>query len=242
MSDRTTELESKLRQIHADQGGEATFAEFVEAVAGDPNEQGHEEAREFIGKLIISGIRGAFAAEERQDVGEVIFGALKALSGDAERAVYARNAQIDDLIHVSGQGKAVFKVTGRTQIDPPDNVASCARRSITTIAPQALQLLNNAFVERQARVFADRLRDEAGRERNAQLIRAFRLALGRVPTPKEMDESLTFLARQEQNNAAYGKEVLAKGADPAEVLTPEREALVDFCHALFNLNEFVYRN
>lgn len=40
----------------------------------------------------------------------------------AEQTVYARNAQVDDLIHIDGQGRAVFRVVGRTQIDPPDNV------------------------------------------------------------------------------------------------------------------------
>ena len=101
MTDRTTELESKLRQIHADQSGEATFAEFLQAVAADPAEQGHEEARELAGNSIIRDISDALASEH---------------------AVYARNAQVDDLVHLKGQGKAVFKVTGRTQIDPPDNV------------------------------------------------------------------------------------------------------------------------
>lgn len=108
MTDRTTELESTLRQIHADQGGEATFAEFVNAVADDPAEQGHDEAREYAGGLVIGGIKGILAGMDKQDEGQ--------------HEIYARNAQVDDLIHIKGQGKAVFKVTGRTQIDPPDNV------------------------------------------------------------------------------------------------------------------------
>lgn len=100
-----TQLESHLRQIHADQGGEATFADFLIAVADDPNEQGHAEARGYIGKLVIKGLKTAIAHMH-----------------STEHAVYARNAQVDDLIHLNGQGRAVFRVVGRTQIDPPDNV------------------------------------------------------------------------------------------------------------------------
>lgn len=100
-----TQLEAHLRQIHADQGGEATFADFVIAVAADANEQGHAEARKYTGKLVIEGMEMATAHMH-----------------STEHSAYARNAQVDELIHLNGQGRAVFRVVGRTQIDPPDNV------------------------------------------------------------------------------------------------------------------------
>ena len=40
--------------------------------------------------------------------------------------------------------------------DKPDSVGSCARRNRSTIAPQALILMNNAFVLMEARTFAER--------------------------------------------------------------------------------------
>ena len=46
--------------------------------------------------------------------------------------------------------------------DKPDSVGSCARRNRSTIAPQALILMNNSFVLMEAKNFADRLRKEAG--------------------------------------------------------------------------------
>jgi len=42
------QLEEFLKQTQADQGGEATFEEFVAAVAEDPEEYGHFEAIEFL--------------------------------------------------------------------------------------------------------------------------------------------------------------------------------------------------
>ncbi|PZX29435.1 hypothetical protein C7416_104440 [Cupriavidus phytorum] len=45
---RKAELETFLRQTQADQGGEASFEDFVDAVADDEGEFGHEEAKEFL--------------------------------------------------------------------------------------------------------------------------------------------------------------------------------------------------
>jgi hypothetical protein len=100
--------------------------------------------------------------------------------------------------------------------DQPNLVNSCERRNRSTIAPQALLLMNNNFVLLEARMFAERLRKEAGADVRAQVERAYRLALGRVPTAFEQAKSVVFI--QSSPNG-----------------------LAEFCQALFNLNEFVYR-
>jgi hypothetical protein len=99
--------------------------------------------------------------------------------------------------------------------DRPDSIGSCARRNRSTIATQALILMNNAFVHQEAKMFADRLRKEAGPDPSERVEMAFQLALSRPPGEKERQESLAFL----------------KGGD---------ESLVDFCQVMLNLNEFVY--
>jgi hypothetical protein len=100
--------------------------------------------------------------------------------------------------------------------DRPDSVISCARRNRSTIAPQALILMNNAFVLMETKTFAERLRKEAGADAKAQVQLAFALTLSRAPSPTELDESLSFLR---------------SGGE---------QALVDFAQAMLNLNEFVY--
>ncbi|MCS7025371.1 MAG: PSD1 and planctomycete cytochrome C domain-containing protein [Bryobacteraceae bacterium] len=99
--------------------------------------------------------------------------------------------------------------------DKPDTISSCARRNRSTIAPQALILMNNQFIHLQAEQFAKRLKREAGLDPAKQVELAFELAYARPPSSKEKQWALEFLA-----------------AGP--------EALVDFCQALFNSNEFVY--
>jgi hypothetical protein len=78
---------------------------------------------------------------------------------------------------------------------------------------QALALMNNIFVLRQARQFADRLRREAGPDLNAQIRLAYELAFGRSATKEE------FVQIRHGLNAAN-----------LEVLT----------RALLNCNEFLY--
>jgi hypothetical protein len=108
--------------------------------------------------------------------------------------------------------------------DAPDSDVSCARRSESTVAPQALALLNNSFVRRQAEIFAERVRREVGSDvdqsaAGPELIkRAFQLALGRMPRDSDARAAGRFLDDADDRDAA----------------------LVDLCHSLFTLNEFVY--
>jgi hypothetical protein len=99
--------------------------------------------------------------------------------------------------------------------DKPDSVGSCARRNRSTIAPQALILMNNAFVLMEARAFAVRLRKEAGSDPSNQVDLAFQLALGRKPTVRETQQSTAFLRTGEH-------------------------ALADFAQVMINLNEFAF--
>jgi hypothetical protein len=106
--------------------------------------------------------------------------------------------------------------------DSPERSEACARRFETTTAPQALMLLNEKLYVEQARRFADRVIREAGDDSDAAIERAYRLAFSRLPTDEERSAARLFLESQ------------------APTAGGVKEALADFCHALFNLNEFVY--
>jgi hypothetical protein len=100
--------------------------------------------------------------------------------------------------------------------DRPDTNASCPRRPVTTIAPQALSLLNSPLSAAAARALADRAEREAeaGGSIEERIDRAYVLTLGRRP---------------DQAERALARDFLAAGA-----------SFPDFCLALLNLNEFVY--
>jgi hypothetical protein len=65
-------------------------------------------------------------------------------------------------------------------------------RNTSTVAPQALYLLNSPFVIEQAKAAATRALGEPGDDA-ARLERASRLALGRAPLPAERETFLRFL-------------------------------------------------
>ena len=73
--------------------------------------------------------------------------------------------------------------------DFADINAPAGRRNVSTVAPQALYLLNSPFIHEQARIAATRLLAEPGDD-SARLDHACRITLGRLPAASER-ESLT---------------------------------------------------
>ena len=71
-------------------------------------------------------------------------------------------------------------------------------RPTTTVAPQALMLLNSDFMKEQAEYFALRLHHEEHSNDRSLIQRAFQIALGRKATPKEIEISSNFLTRQRE--------------------------------------------
>lgn len=128
--------------------------------------------------------------------------------------------------------------------DLPDMHESCARRTQTTVAPQALMLLNSDLVLGISRSFAGRLLYDNPEAIPEQIIRdGYRLAFGREPAATELEQGKLFLEHQRElveSRQARGEAVLLPRTFP-KFLDPARGvAVVDFCHALLNASEFLY--
>jgi hypothetical protein len=115
--------------------------------------------------------------------------------------------------------------------DKPDALQSCGRRDNTTVAPQSLAILNDPFVRERAGELAERLTREAGGDDTKFVTRAFLLCFARRPSETELRAATEFLASQRNQRTAR---------DPKKSAAARREALTDFCQALFGLNEFLY--
>jgi hypothetical protein len=129
--------------------------------------------------------------------------------------------------------------------DMPDPHESCSRRNITTSPIQALTLLNSKQTLEWAQGFAGRVLDNAGTDTQKQIETAFRLAYGRLPDKPErrMGEEFFHSHRALLAERAIKGDTLALPTGVSESVEPVHAAvLVDFCHALINANEFVYRN
>jgi hypothetical protein len=126
--------------------------------------------------------------------------------------------------------------------DAPVMEVNCERRTSSTVAPQSLMLMNSDFTLQQARLFADRLRREAGPFRESQVERAWRLAFGRPPSHVEFQSALEFLERQTSQIKAQAEAKPApseKGEVPPAV-PPEEQAMRSLCQTLLSSNEFLY--
>ena len=128
--------------------------------------------------------------------------------------------------------RSVYFFIKRSQLIPnmmlfdwPEHLVSIGARSSTTIAPQALLFLNGP----QTRQYAEGLAARAQREAPSEPVeRAYAICLGRAPNDDERQLAAQFLDAQQAKYATLGPE-------PAK-----HTALVDFCQALFGMNEFVY--
>lgn len=138
-----------------------------------------------------------------------------------------------------GWRRSLYVQQRRTQIptflstfDLPRMEPNCIERPQSTVAPQALHLLNDATVHEIAGHFAARLIKEAA-DADAQLTRAHWLAFSRTPTREEMKIA------NEAMQQLKGKWKTELG-DKAKDEVVHKNALKNFCRALFNASEFQY--
>ncbi|MSU78878.1 MAG: DUF1553 domain-containing protein [Gemmataceae bacterium] len=117
------------------------------------------------------------------------------------------------------QRRTVYRFVVRSVPNPFLEALDCADpninvpvRNSTMTALQALTLLNNPFMVRQAEFFAERVKADA-KTTAAQLETAYGLAFGRIPTALERTAMTAYV---------------------------ERHGLANACRLLFNANEFVF--
>ena len=127
--------------------------------------------------------------------------------------------------------------------DFPDMHEACGSRTRTTIAPQALMLLNNRIVLRAAQQLGQRAQREANSADPAAVIqRAWQTSFGRPATDTEVASALTFIRAQQQvitHTSAHAAEK-SPSSSPEASLEASDAAISDLCHALLNANEFLF--
>ncbi len=101
--------------------------------------------------------------------------------------------------------------------DAADPETVVETRTISTVAPQALFLLNHPFVQEQTRAFARRLLAEPGDDA-MRIRRAYTLLYGRPATAAEIEIGTEFLKRDGEREAVW----------------------TEYCQILLLANEFVY--
>ena len=110
--------------------------------------------------------------------------------------------------------------TALASFDFPQMSPHCVERSESTVATQALYLMNDSMVRELAASFAKRVEREAGTDPAQQVERVYWLAVSRAPTPAEKDAALTTLQKLGNLNA--------------------EAPLAKLCLAVFNTAAFIY--
>ena len=127
--------------------------------------------------------------------------------------------------------------------DRPDTNASCPRRNESTIAPQALMLLNSETSLSAARHLAGIVITNVGGDQSQQVASCYLRTLGRLPTDAEKELAQSFLKQDAQRLHSENREASTLALPiPLPQNTDEFQAaaLTDFCLTIFNLNEFIY--
>jgi hypothetical protein len=137
-----------------------------------------------------------------------------ASAGGWRRLVYVRQARKQLPTHLES-------------FDYPQMNPNCLQRRDSTVAPQALYLMNNGMVHDLAEHFARRVRREAGPDPARQVERVYWIALGRPADAQEKAigvEALNVLGRK-----------WARHPGDARL-----KALATYCHAIVNSAGFLY--
>ena len=112
--------------------------------------------------------------------------------------------------------------------DAPTMEPTCAKRTVSTVAPQALIFMNNDFIISQSRAMAMRLQKAHPENPDRQLALAWDLAICREPGAADLARARAFLTTQTT--------LFTEQKDKEAGLT----ALSSYCHALISSNAFIY--
>jgi hypothetical protein len=167
--------------------------------------------------------------QPRRLEGEVVRDSVLAVSGLLDPAMFGPGT-LDE----NSRRRSIYFTVKRSQLmnsmvvfDAPEPLVSQGSRPTTTVAPQALLLMNSPQVRQWALAFAQRLEKESPPpsgpdDFRGQIDLAYQMSLSRPPTAAEASAAAAFLR--------------------AGIGAGRTQSLADFCQALVSTNEFAYQN
>lgn len=135
-------------------------------------------------------------------------------------------------------GKRSLQLNLLSTFDLPEMKPNCQQRSVSTVAPQALLLMNDSWVVDAAEKMSDRLWSTAATE-NERINKAFNLTFSVAPNLAELASCKSFLQLQAdffRNDSEEKWQQKIKEQPDA----PERRALASLCQMLMASNRFLY--
>jgi len=134
--------------------------------------------------------------------------------------------------------RSIYVVQRRSQIptllenfDLPRMSPNCVQRRLANVAPQALQLLNDGFVNQLAHQTAERLSESELANSDAQITRLYMMAFCRKPDSDELR-----MCREQLDRFAAAWEQDAN----ISAMEASKRALGNLCRVVMNSAEFLY--
>ncbi len=173
----------------------------------------------------------------RDEAGRVLTGEQKT-NGNGDPVIVQPIGEKAFKRSVYGEIRRSYPLTVLEAFDEPVMTPNCTMREASTVAPQALFMLNDTFVAQQSEFFAERLQRENPGDVRAQINRAWKLAYNTAPSDKESMSSLLYLAEQtERIRARVATMKKEKDKTPPD---PQTLAMASLCQALLSANRFLY--
>jgi hypothetical protein len=156
---------------------------------------------------------------------EVIRDAILSVSGQLDHQMYGPGT-----LDPNQRRRSIYFMIKRSRLipmmqifDQPEPLSSQGSRPSTTIAPQALLLMNNDQVVQWSSAFASSVADKNLEKVITQI---YQRALARIPTLSELKMAQSFIDEQADSYGGPGNS--------------QQLAITDFCQLVFGLNEFIY--
>jgi hypothetical protein len=125
--------------------------------------------------------------------------------------------------------------------DAPIMEPSCDVRSVTTVSPQSLLLMNSSIMRVHAQQFAQRVQTEGGKELPDQICLAWKLVHGKAPSESDVQQSVEFVQAQTEFYKANPTPLEVQLGTPSKTPgEPGFLGLTALCHALMSGNALLY--
>ena len=161
---------------------------------------------------------------------EIIRDSMLAVSGKLDPKLFGSGS-----LDMNMNRRSIYFFIKRSQLipvlslfDAPDTLQDLAMRSRTTVAPQALLMMNSPIVRSYAEGLATRSRSQADASLVARIQQVYETCFSRKATQSEIDSATTFVSEQSKSYQSLGRN------EPQEI------AVTDWCQAMLSLNEFVF--
>jgi hypothetical protein len=180
---------------------------------------------------------------------EAIRDALLAVAGNLDRTPYGPSVKVHLTNFMQGRGRpgnsGPLDGDGRRSIymevrrnflphvlqtfDFPTPFTTFGKRDVTNVPTQSLLMMNDPFVIHQAEVMAKNLLNYPDTNIESRIQRIYQLLFSRHPNTTELDSGLKFVQQNNQKLSLSEQSILAHTA-----------LWKEYCHALFNVKEFIY--